>query len=688
MTLFAYLNGSEVGVNVRLNGFGLSSSADGSVGIGGIVFDDPAGTLDVRGWMKVVIKELACTAAPVLFSGYIFDRTYSRSDGSFTYRYGPGRFVDCNLLDENAVMHVRLITGLDGKRPAETRSERLDWLLDSAYLSGLIDDTSLVSSGAENFEDASYLGQYADDVLADISAPINRIFFIYLTQPDGERGLFFDRSTETINTSTLTISNVESDVTRDANGVVTGTCFPPLVDAALARDPSEVYSKIRYTYKNGTILGQNDDTRDEFFLDNGLGSRGLQVDNSRVGQESTARTFGARILERDSTEADTLTVTIQVPQDKAGLVQAGDRIGVRFTHLPDYDPQTFSRVTSRTITQADGTDHLYNISLTLNTHGLAGGGGGGAPGPGTFPNPPSANPNIVQTKTEFVGGTGSGDFILTLDMAPTEGNVLVIWQDSRGVNFGTPPTGFTVHSAGVLTPGSDFARMMYRTVAAGETADIQVLTGLEPGGYATAWEITGVETTPDDQSSNQADTGTMPSSVDAGTLAPTAGVKAIALMGLAIHSTDSGGQANFVAAGSGFSEDAEPWNGAHPLHWAGHQNITLTSGTYATTQGLSGFAANFGGWGGEAMIFVGGSTVDNPPAPGQWVYNETPTPAPGGGTVTFFTAYPFSDGSLSVFVDLVDQTAAITSYNGATGSFTLAFDPRSWETLIVQYQGR
>jgi hypothetical protein len=693
VSLFAYLNGSDVAQSIRLNDFGLTTKADGHPGVGGIVFDDPVGTLNVRGWMTVLVKETACTTAPVLFDGFIFDRAYSRSNGSVTYRQGKSRFINSNLQDENAVMHTRLITGLDGKRPAETRDERIQWLLGSAYLSGLIDDTSLVSSGAENFEEASYLGQYADDVLADVLAPINRIFFLYTTQPDGGRGLFVDRATETIATSTLTISNVLADITYDTTGV-TGTTFPPLIDAVLTRDPTEVYSNGRYTYKNGVVLGHNDDTQAEFFADNEIGSRGIQIDNSRVGQESTARTFLGRILDRDSTEDDTIAVTIQVPPDKAGLVQAGDRIGVRFQHLElegYYDPAdwVYTRVITKIITHAPDNDQLYNIELELNTKGLPGGGGGGAPGPGTFPNPPSANPNIVQTKTEVVGGQGSGDFSVTLDQAPTEGNVLVLWQDSRGVNFGTPPTGWTVHPAGVITPGSDFARMMYRTVAAGETAEITVLTGSEPGGYSTVWEITGVETTPDDTSSDVVDTITMPASVDAGTLTPTASVKAIALMGLAIHCSDAvGGQVTFIAPGSGFTQDAQPWADAHPLHYAAHQNITSTTGSYATTQGLSGFSSNFAGWGGEAMIFIASAAVSNPPAPGQWVYNETPTPAPGGGVVTFFTANPFSDGSLSVFVDLVDQTAAITSYDGAAGSFTLAFDPRSWETLIVQYQGR
>lgn len=376
MTLFAYLNGSDVGNKIRLNDMGLTSQADGSPGFGGIVFDDEAATLTVRGWMPVVVKETACVSAPVLFDGFVADRRYSRVGPKATYKTGSSRFVDTTLVDQNAVLHIRLITEPDGKRPAETHNARINWLTASAYLSGLIDDTSLVNtSNPRPFEEADYRGQFADDLLNDIAGPIFRTFFVWTTQPSGGRGLFFDVPDAVVGTSTLTISNVLSDNNA--------TCFPPFVDAVLTRDPSEVYAKVRYTYRNGVVIENDASTSSLFFPV--LGGRGLQVDNSRVGLESTARAMADRLLVRDGSENDTVTLTVQLPAASVGLIGIGQRIGVRFSHLPGFDPQVFTRVTARTITQAPDDDTLYNVELQLNTHGLSSVGGGGAPGTGTFP---------------------------------------------------------------------------------------------------------------------------------------------------------------------------------------------------------------------------------------------------------------------------------------------------------------
>ncbi len=119
------------------------------------------------------------------------------------------------------------------------------------------------------------------------------------------------------------------------------------------------------------------------------------------------------------------------------------------------------------------------------------------------------------------------------------------------------------------------------------------------------------------------------------------------------------------------------------INW---QVVANTSGSYSigSTQ-----AAHF--FPGEALVGValicsGGSPV--PPSPAQWTYDEIPTPAPDGVTTTFTLAFPFADGSLLVKVDRLDQTAALASYDGASGTFTLLFAPKVGELVEVTYQGR
>jgi hypothetical protein len=319
VTLAITLDGSDIGTTrVRLRGsggegiVGLNASANGEGSQGGIVFEDVDSDFSIQGWMPITVDEPDCTAAPRLFTGYVADRKYSRGP----YRAAASHQIDTTINDTMVLMSFLLITGTDGKRPAETHIERIDWLLGSSYIpGGLVTDLGLVDRSAPRpFEEADYRGQYAADVLSDLAGPIFRMWFTYWDQDEEAIGLFFDTPGSTTNTSTLAISNDLSDVDDS-------TTFAPYVDGALAADPSEVYAKIRYTYRNGTIIENDSDTRDAFFPD--LGYRGLQVNNDRVGLESTARNMADNLLEKYSAEAEILTFTVRLPSTHVGLAVEG-----------------------------------------------------------------------------------------------------------------------------------------------------------------------------------------------------------------------------------------------------------------------------------------------------------------------------------------------------------------------------
>lgn len=689
--LFAYLAGSDVGHRVRLNGFGLTSNADGSVGFGGIVFDDTDGSLTVRGWMKVVVKETACTAAPVLFSGYIGPRRYSR-DGDSQYRTAAARWIDTDLVDENAVLHIRLITGADGKRPAETHNARIDWLVDSAYLSGLIDDVTLVdTSNPRPFEEADYRGQYADDVLNDLAGPIFRTFFVYPTQPTGGRGLFFDTPTATVGTSTLRISNVLGDVD-------TSTTFAPFIDATLTKDPSEVYSRIRYTYAHGTVIEDDAGTVTEFFTDNGLGARGLQVNNTRIGLESSARSMAENMLSRDDDENNTIAVTVRLPAAKVGLIGPGERIEVRFSHLPDYESFTFTRVTSRTIMQAPGNPDWYDVRLELNSHGVGGGGGGGAPGPGTFPHPPSSGAGIVQQ----VSGLGN----LTMPSAITEGNTLIYVGAIRAANFSAwdyVADGYVLAAAfGESTDpgGTNAAMVIYKTAASGEGVILNPIAGSDPPGAdagGTWYELAG-EWAPDEEDENTGDS----LSVAAGPITAAANSITFAIVGQGQGGSydSASNQAMFdggyYTLASGWIEDFDSnATSGHPTILTAHQATSgaLSLSAVNAIDSASGYFIGAGDLNYIAQMVSFAqtdSTGSSPPEPGQRFGPITPVETPDGATYTFTLPdpYTFADLSLEVFVNRLDQTAAVTSYDGATRQFTLAFAPWGTDVIEVYGQGR
>ena len=386
MSLFSYLQGTLVATSsIRLRGNGypgpqLPAAADGTGSQGAVVFDDPTGSLTVTGWQTYIAEEPDCASARRLFTGLVADRTYRRGP----YLVDAGREIDTTINDQNIYLSMRLITGSDAKRPEETDTARLAWLLGSDYLDGLVYDTGWVTGAGRTFDATDYHGQYPADVLYDLAGPRGQIFYAAWDHSVNRVGLFFDAPDSTTNTSSLTISNVLTDVTRDVNGIVTGTCYPPSKDGELQSDPSDVYSHIRYKYTGGAVYANNPTTAATFFP-SPLLRRGINVENDRVGKRTTATTFANRILARDSVEHVTITCTVRLPSTKVGLIDAGQRISVRFSHLPGFTSFAWTRVERKVVSQTEGDPTNYDVVLTLSTYGIRGGGGTGTGSTDNFP---------------------------------------------------------------------------------------------------------------------------------------------------------------------------------------------------------------------------------------------------------------------------------------------------------------
>lgn len=643
---------------------GLSASADGTGSQGGVIFDDPDKSLTTRGWMHVQALEDDCTR-PVLFNGYITDRTISRG----TYKDGGARIIDSTISDSNALLHMRIIFAPSGKRPAESFADRIDWLLASNLL-GLVNDVGWINTVAIDCDEADYRGQYADDVLNDMTGPLNWIFFAQWDPVTESVGLFVDAPTVYIGTSDISISNVLSDVEADAD------CYEPFLDASQAIDGSVAYSRCRYVYATGVVVRDNATTASTFFSDSSLdpyNTRGFQVENTRVGKLTTAQTFADRLLAKASTENETVTVTIILPSSKIGLVEAGMRINCRFTHLDGWESFKYGRISSRTFRMLEGRTDLYLATLILNARASSSGGGGGAPPPDDFPHPPPVPTSIVQQVS------GQSSATLTMPNPIGVGNTLVAALAQRGapIQWNYAAEGWTVcpdgESAGA---GGDDIAIVYKGPTDG--TESQSITALAPMVLTsgTFYEVAGT-VTPDQHSQN---TGTG-FTLSSGSITAQAGfIVGIGAQGVG-GGYDSAAPGVSYAIGSGWTEDHDnqTLGGGHPTVVTGHR---FDAGTYAftaTNELPSGDA-----WISQVVSFVSDAAAADPPSPGQWVYNELVTLTAGAGT----TQFPFADGSLHVRYDIIDQTPAIVSYDGATRDFQMPSQPPLGTQVFVDYQGR
>lgn len=665
MTLFFAVGGVDIGASaVRLEGgiASLTAVADGSVATAGVEVDDPTGALSFIDLQSFTVTETDCTTQPRCFTGYIYNLRIKRGP----FRTTGGRVWVFDVGDLNFLLHLRTLRGATAKRPRETINARITWLLTTAGMTGVVFDDGLVGSRpGEYVDETDYRHQYADEVLQDVAT--GWIFFVRWNATNSRPELFFNSPTAAVNTSTLTISNVQSDVDNI-------TCFAPNEDSELVGAGEAIYDGVDYTFiGDANIYRQRVSTFTAFGL-----HRDGTVTSSRVGKLTTAEAQAQTYLDIHNNQIDTITCTVQLPSSKVNLIDAGMRISVRFSHLPGYTSFTYTRVVSRTLTLSAGTNQFYDVQLEMSVKGIGQLSGGA---PGDFPHVTSCTDagTVVQVSTGVIDH--AGDKYVTWATAVTPGNTLVFFSANRGTAPVNPDdTDWTLTPQGTFTGGwvvgpsvgLDPAKVWYRIAKSTDSNEIRLPNQFSIDGMI---ELSGGLTL--DTSAKNTGTG---SAVTCASITPTAGATA-AIMGFVVHQENTATGANFTP-GAGWTELAD---NSDP---AGHPNVTVlyrrvlsTSGSYAPTttfawSGTPGYAT-------QTVAFIC-SAGDSPPAPAQWKYNETVTMSGANGT----TAFAFADGSLSVFVDNIDQTAAITSYDGVAKTFTLAFAPRPFETVLVQYQGR
>lgn len=338
-----------------------ASAALGEADICKVVVDDPNAVWDFAGHRRWYLAEKAISSNTLVWTGYIGQqRVHRRNADTGSNITGTGRVWELDLVELNAILSFRIITGTDGNRLAETAGARLTWLLSSDYLSTVFDN-GLVVYPTTAMDAVDYQGQTAADVLRDLSLTTGYNFFAYYDETvasDRRVSLFFDDSNaSTAYTSFIRISNVLSDVEGSPNN----TCAP-LFDAVLLRDPTNVAAGVYLPYDGGAIYDYKLTTSYNF------GFRDKAAPSSNVKTAAKAQELVNRLLDQHDEQDDKVSCSIILPASQLNDIKHGQRMQAKFTHLPaPYNEWTWYRVLSKSFSRPEnGATDRYVVDLELS----------------------------------------------------------------------------------------------------------------------------------------------------------------------------------------------------------------------------------------------------------------------------------------------------------------------------------
>jgi len=362
MAMRFLLGGSDMGTSVvrlgQIPGF-IGNAEMGEAGICGLPFDDPTGSLVITGWQTFTVDESAGPAGQQrLWTGFIADRQYARATGTSLIA-AASRRIETTLVDLNTILTFRLFPESDStaNRPSETDVARINWLLSTSYLSSVYDLGFVNSTGPVTLDAADLRGQSALSLLGDCGDASGKNYFLYYDESANKIGLWYDFDYSTNFTSTLSLSNVLSDVDN-----VTTFAYEP--DATLDVDPGRVYSGVQVPY-SGTgspVYVTRAATTTAFGV-----ARDTTAPNVNVKTSGAATTLGRRYLNSIATEDQKIKLTVRLPASKVTLLREGMRVAFKASHFPyGLSSYTYCRILNREAKQDEQSDQFYNVVLELS----------------------------------------------------------------------------------------------------------------------------------------------------------------------------------------------------------------------------------------------------------------------------------------------------------------------------------
>jgi len=441
---------------VRLGAFSVQMAASmGDVGTSNVPIDDPTGTAghssdQIKGYHTVEIIEGDCAAGNrVLLSSITGERTYESADSLNT---GAAVRINTTLQDCNRITQFQLFRGsVSFVRPAETVGARLTALIANAATPFV--DSGLVVYPTTLMDANDYNGQTASSVLDDCAEAVGYNWFIYKrNESSSSYSLWFDDpNISTADSSSLRISNVLADIDSTVSGGVGATqTWGPLAEPSLTRTPQNLASGVLMPWSGGTYFGFRGATRDIY------GDASITAADNNVKSLAAATLRVNRLLWQDSTEEDSITVSLNLPRANVNDVREGQRMQAKFRQLPGYKSSyTWFRVVYRTVSQVALTDEFYTVSLTLSPQ-------------------EAAQPVGTIVQSAFTYG-GAGGATISLPNPITIGNKLVVCEN-RWKGNGNDPISPYIGSGGIGGTNAWTPEGFVNTAASGDRSHVGMWT--------------------------------------------------------------------------------------------------------------------------------------------------------------------------------------------------------------------
>lgn len=393
----------------------------GEIGSGSVTIDDPAGTQLIIGHKSLVAEEDDCTFART-FTGYVGPRDYEIGIGP-----NPARLISATLFDLNARLgflvlrrHFGDSLAQGGKRPRESISDRLTWLLGTTYMAGVADN-GFVDYPSTMLDKNDYRGQFPADVLRDMALVAKFNYFVYWDDPGGASLWFRDSNASTAFSCTLRFSG-------DINDIDNSTTFEIGKSARLNRDPSETISGEFRAFANGNVYRNRAATEDTYEPRDGV------APSSSVKKRATAIALADADLKVRRNEDDTITDSWLLPATKINLVRAGMRVLAKYPRIAtegygDFNWFRILETRKRPLVAPD--EQLYTCAVTLSPQEIC-----------------SVQPTFIQHKySDGSGIYGLPAFTETwpFPAATVPGNLVVVSAFSgflTGASILTVPTGW------------------------------------------------------------------------------------------------------------------------------------------------------------------------------------------------------------------------------------------------------